>query len=66
LLAAIEQPNTPVMFLSGTQVPDIIRRTHGAGGTYYLRKPFDGMVLLELIDKALASPRLSTTMLARN
>jgi hypothetical protein len=25
------------MFLSGAQIPDIIRRSHAAGGTYYLR-----------------------------
>src|SRR4051812_45965033 len=28
----------PLMFLSGAQIPDIIRRSHEAGGTYYLRK----------------------------
>lgn len=43
---------TPLMFLSGSQVPDIIRRSHDAG-TYYLRKPFDPQVLLELVDNAL-------------
>ncbi len=45
--------DVPVMFLSGTQIPDIIRRGHSAGGTYYLRKPCDPEVLLSLIDKAL-------------
>ena len=49
---------TPVMFLSGAQIPDIIRRSHAVGGTYYLRKPFDREVLLELIDKALWMPHL--------
>jgi CheY-like chemotaxis protein len=48
----------PVMFLSGAQIPDIIRRSHAAGGTYYLRKPFDPEVLLELVDKALWMPHL--------
>jgi CheY-like chemotaxis protein len=43
----------PVMFLSGAQIPDIIRRSGAAGGAYYLRKPFDPQVILELIDKAL-------------
>jgi CheY-like chemotaxis protein len=43
----------PVMFLSAAQTPDIIRRSHAAGGAYYLRKPFDPQVILELIDKAL-------------
>ena len=48
--------HVPVMFLSGAQIPDIIRRSHAAGGTYYLRKPFDPEVLVELIDKALWMP----------
>jgi CheY-like chemotaxis protein len=50
--------NVPVMFLSGAQIPDIIRRSHAAGGTYYLRKPFDPEVLVELIHKALWMPHL--------
>jgi CheY-like chemotaxis protein len=50
--------HVPVIFLSGAQIPDIIRRAHEAGGTYYLRKPFDPQVLLELIDKALWMPHL--------
>ena len=48
----------PVMFLSGGQVPDIIRRSDALGGTYYLRRPFDPDVLVELIDTALGSPQL--------
>jgi DNA-binding response OmpR family regulator len=40
--------NVPVMFLSATQTPDIIRRSHVAGGAYSLRKPFAPEVLLEL------------------
>jgi DNA-binding response OmpR family regulator len=44
---------TPVIFLSGAQIPDIIRRSRSAGGTYYIRKPFDPDVLIELIDKAM-------------
>ena len=50
--------DVPVMFLSGAQIPDVIRRSHAAGGTYYLRKPFDPSVLLELVDKALWIPHL--------
>jgi CheY-like chemotaxis protein len=50
--------DVPAMFLSRTQVPDIIRRSREAGGTYFLRKPFDPQVLLELVDKALWMPRL--------
>ena len=50
--------DVPVMFLSGAQIPDIIRRSHAVGGTYYLRKPFDPEVLVELIAKALWMPHL--------
>jgi CheY-like chemotaxis protein len=49
----------PVMFLSGAQIPDIIRRSHAVGGTYYLRKPFDPEVLVELVHKALWMPHLA-------
>jgi CheY-like chemotaxis protein len=44
----------PVMFLSASQIPDIIRR----GDAYYLRKPFDPDVLLELAGKAVWIPPL--------
>lgn len=54
--------NVPLMFLSGAQIPDIIRRAHAAGGTYYLRKPFDPEVLLELVEKALWMPHLVGTL----
>ena len=50
---------TPVIFLSGAQIPDIIRRSHSAGGTYYVRKPFDPEVMVELIDKAMWFPALT-------
>jgi CheY-like chemotaxis protein len=43
----------PVMFLSGAQLPDVIRRSHSDGGIYCLRKPFSSHVLIELIDQAL-------------
>jgi CheY-like chemotaxis protein len=48
--------DTPTMFLSEGQLPDIIRRSHEAGGIYCLRKPFDPKVLMELIDQALSVP----------
>ncbi len=50
--------DVPVMFLSGAQIPDIIRRSHAVGGAYYLRKPFDPEVLLELAAKAMWMPHL--------
>ena len=47
------------MYFSGTQTPDIIRRS---GATYSLRKPLDPDVLLELIDQALDLPRIPVAM----
>lgn len=52
--------DVPFMFLSPSQIPDIIRRSDGNRGTYYLRKPFDPGVLVELLDKALAKGRMLT------
>jgi CheY-like chemotaxis protein len=49
----------PLMFLSRGQGPDIIHRHGDYGAAYYLRKPFDVMVLLELVDKSLCAPRLA-------
>jgi CheY-like chemotaxis protein len=49
--------SVPVMYLSGAQLPDIIRRSDAAGGIYCLRKPFDAHVLIELIDQALGVPQ---------
>jgi CheY-like chemotaxis protein len=49
--------DVPLMFLSASQMPDIIRRHHEAGGgAYHLRKPFDPDVLMKLVDRALWAP----------
>jgi CheY-like chemotaxis protein len=46
--------HVPVMFLSGAQRPDVIRRSHVVDqGVYCLRKPFAPRVLVELVDQAL-------------
>jgi DNA-binding response OmpR family regulator len=50
----------PMMFLSDAQGPDVIHRHGSAGGAYFLRKPLDVVVLLELVDKALWSRRVCT------
>ena len=50
--------DVPVMFVSSQQLPDIIRRSYEAGAAYYLRKPFDPEVLIELVSKALWMPHL--------
>jgi DNA-binding response OmpR family regulator len=51
----------PLILVSREQTEDIVRRTHDAGATYYLRKPYDPEVLLELVDKALWVPHLVST-----
>ncbi len=56
--------DVPVMFVSNTQLPDIIRRSHDAGGAYYLRKPLDPEVLIDLVSKALWLPHLVQSRLS--
>ena len=51
--------DVPLMFLSNAQHPDIIHRHSDSGGAYYLRKPIEVVVLLELVDKALWTRRLA-------
>jgi CheY-like chemotaxis protein len=55
--------DVPLMFMSATQTPDIIRRAHDLGGAYYIRKPLDVDVLCELVEKALWMPHLVNTRL---
>jgi len=56
--------DVPVMFISRAQLPDIVRRSHEAGAAYYLRKPLDPEVLVDLVGKALWLPHLVQTRLA--
>jgi two-component system chemotaxis response regulator CheY len=56
--------DVPVMFVSRTQLPDIVRRSHEAGAAYYLRKPLDPDVLTDLVGKALWLPYLVQTRLS--
>ena len=51
----------PFILVSNEQSPDNVRRTHEAGGAYYLQKPYDPEVLLELVEKALWMPHLVNT-----
>jgi DNA-binding response OmpR family regulator len=51
--------DVPLMFLSNAQGPDIIHRQGDCGGVYYVRKPLNVLVLLELVDKALWKPELT-------
>jgi CheY-like chemotaxis protein len=56
--------DVPVMFVSRSQLPDIVRRSHDAGAAYYLRKPIDPQVLADLVGKALWLPHLVQARLA--
>ncbi len=51
-----DRTDLPVMFLSATQMPDVIRRRDDGHGIYYLRRRLKGHVLLDLIDKVLPAP----------
>ncbi len=53
-------PDVPAMFLSSAQGPDVIRRPHGSGAAYHVRKPFDGTVLLSLVEQVLHLPAASS------
>src|SRR5687768_17803684 len=57
--------DVPVMFISSSQSPDIVRRSHEAGAAYYLRKPFDPEVLIELVNKALRSEEHTSELQSR-
>ena len=52
------------MFVSRSQLPDIVRRSHEAGAAYYLRKPIDPQVLTDLVGKALWLPHLVQSRLS--
>jgi len=52
-----DMEEVPVMYLSAAQTPDVIRRADAHGGTYYLRKPFDAPVFVELVEKMRRAPR---------
>lgn len=47
-----------ILFLSESKRDDIIERTQAAGGDYFLGKPFDPNVLIEVVDRALWMPHL--------
>jgi len=45
--------DTPIMYMSTNQMPDVIHRSHDHGAAYHLRKPIDPKGLLEMVDTAL-------------
>jgi len=48
----------PVIFMSDSRDASMVRHARQAGATFYLTKPFDIDVLMELVDKALWMPHL--------
>lgn len=48
----------PVIFVSGARTAELVDSSRRAGGIYFLGKPIDPSVLLELVDKALWMPHL--------
>lgn len=51
--------SVPVMYLSTSQMPDVIRRSYGSSSVYSLRKPFSSDVLIRLIDAAIGAPQFA-------
>lgn len=52
----VDSPETcdiPVIILSGSDCPNILRRCRAAGCRYFVRKPYDPNALLVLIDQAI-------------
>jgi DNA-binding response OmpR family regulator len=48
----------PVIYVSQSSSPEIVTEARNAGGIYFLSKPIDPSVLLELVDKSLWMPHL--------
>lgn len=48
----------PVVFVSDSRKQETVAHARRAGATYFLSKPFDPTVLMELVDKALWMPHL--------
>ena len=51
---------TPYLFLSDKQKPDVILRRYENEGVFHLRTPFDVTVFLDLVDRAMWLPHLVT------
>jgi putative two-component system response regulator len=59
-----DQPDVPVMFTSEQQLPDVVHRMFDETGAFYLRKPFEPSVLVELVSQALWLPHLVQSRVA--
>ena len=60
-----ERNDVPVIFTSAGQEPGVIRRQHGFGGAYHIKKPFDPTVLVSLVERSLWMPHLVHTHINR-
>ncbi len=59
LTADNQTSDIPIVFLSGLGDDEtLVRECRAAGGTYYLRKPYDCNVLLLVLSQAVAEHRL--------
>lgn len=65
IYAIPERNDVPVIFTSGGQVPDVIRRQHDFGGAYHIRKPFDATVMVTIVERALWMPHLVQSHVSR-
>ncbi|MBM4091734.1 MAG: response regulator [Planctomycetes bacterium] len=55
--ALVDAPETcdiPIIVVTGSERPDIVRTSRAAGCEYFVRKPFDPNVLLTLIQHAIS------------
>lgn len=53
-----QRQDVPVMFTSSTQLPDVISRRYQNSPSFFIRKPFDPVLLIELVEKSLWMPHL--------
>ena len=53
-----EKSDLPVMYVSAAQTSGVIRRKHDFGAAFHLKKPIDGPVMIELVERALWMPHL--------
>ena len=65
ILELPERNDVPFMFMAQGQGPDLIRRKFDFGGAYLIKKPLDGKLLIDLVERALWMPALVKTHIAR-
>lgn len=53
LADAPQTSGIPIIILSGTDKPDILRSTRKAGASFFLHKPYDPNAVLALVERAI-------------